>query len=166
MNLIEEAKNKNPDAFDQLMQTQLARMYRVAISILQNDEDAADAIQETTLKCWVKIGQLQNSKYFETWLMRILINQCKDMLRERKKFISVEELPEIVQEENYGDSEWKEVLSKLNGKYGVVLELYYVEGFSTKEIAGILHITEANVRTRMKRGRIQLEQMFREETEN
>ena len=49
MSLIEDAKNKNPDAFEQLIQPQLQRMYRVAISMLHNEEDAADAIQETVL---------------------------------------------------------------------------------------------------------------------
>ena len=82
MSLIEDAKNKNPDAFEQLIQTQLQRMYRVAISMLHNEEDAADAIQETVLKCWQKIGQLKSEEYFGTWLTRILINQCKDILKE------------------------------------------------------------------------------------
>ena len=50
MSLIEKAKNKDPDAFDRLMRTQLQKMYRIAISMLQNEEDAADAIQETVLK--------------------------------------------------------------------------------------------------------------------
>ena len=82
MSLIEDAKNKNPDAFEQLIQPQLQRMYRVAISMLHNEEDAADAIQETVLKCWQKIGQLKSEEYFGTWLTRILINQCKDILKE------------------------------------------------------------------------------------
>lgn len=85
MSLIEDAKNKNPDAFEQLIQPQLQRMYRVAISMLHNEEDAADAIQETVLKCWQKIGQLKSEEYFGTWLTRILINQCKDILKERKR---------------------------------------------------------------------------------
>lgn len=72
MSLIEDAKNKNPDAFEQLIQPQLQRMYRVAISMLHNEEDAADAIQETVLKCWQKIGQLKSEEYFGTWLTRIL----------------------------------------------------------------------------------------------
>lgn len=160
MSLIEEAKNKNPDAFDQLMRTQLQSMYRIAISMLQNEEDAADAIQETTLKCWQKIGQLKNGEYFQTWLTRILINQCKDILKDRKKFVSVEEFPEIVHEDNYFTNEWKELLSSLNEKYRIVMELYYVDGFSTKEIAGMLHITDMNVRSRMARGRKQLEQFL------
>ena len=162
MSLIEEAKNKDPDAFDRLMRTQLQKMYRIAISMLQNEEDAADAIQETVLKCWQKIGQVRNDEYFETWLTRILINQCNDILRAGKKIIYVEDMPEIIHEDNYFTNEWKGVLSSLNEKYRVVMELYYVDGFSTKEIAAMLHITNTNVRSRMVRGRKQLEQLLNE----
>lgn len=160
MTLIEQAKNKDPDAFDELMQTKLNKMYRVAFSMLQNENDVADAIQETTLKCWQNIGKVRDDHYFETWLIRILINQCNDVLRERKRIMPVDEMPEIASNEDYEISEWREVLRKLNNKLSVVMELYYVDGFSTKEIAGILNITEVSVRTRMKRGRKQLEQMF------
>ena len=153
MSLIEDAKNKNPDAFEQLIQPQLQRMYRVAISMLHNEEDAADAIQETVLKCWQKIGQLKSEEYLGTWLTRILINQCKDILKERKKVVPLEEFPELIHEDHYFTNEWRKILSNLNGKYQVVMELYYVDGFSTKEIARMLHITEVNVRSRMVRGR-------------
>lgn len=162
MSLIEKAKNKDPDAFDRLMRTQLQKMYRIAISMLQNEDDAADAIQETVLKCWQKMGQLRNDDYFETWLVRILINQCKNILRNRKKIIYVEDIPEIVHEDHYFTNEWKEVLRGLNEKYRVVMELYYVDGFSTKEIAGMLHIKDAAVRSRMARGRKQLEKFLKE----
>ena len=160
MNLIEEAKNKNSDAFDQLMKTQLQKMYRIAISMLQNEEDAADAIQETVLRCWQKIGQLKNDEYFQTWLIRILINQCKDILRDRKKLVFIEEIPEIAHEDIYFSNEWKEVLRRLNEKNRIVMELYYVDGFSTKEIAEMLHISDMSVRSRMTRGRKQLEQIL------
>lgn len=162
MSLIDEAKKKDPDAFGQLVQENLQKMYRIAISILQNEEDAADAIQETMLKCWQKINQVRNEDYFETWLIRILINQCKDILKGRKRTVLVDDIPEAAQEDNYTNTEWKVVLRGLHEKYRIVLELYYVEGFSTKEIATMLHITDASVRTRLVRGRKQLEQMFRE----
>ena len=126
MSLIEDAKNKNPDAFEQLIQPQLQRMYRVAISMLHNEEDAADAIQETVLKCWQKIGQLKSEEYFGTWLTRILINQCKDILKERKKVVPIEEFPELIHEDHYFTNEWRKILSNLNGKYQIVMELYYV----------------------------------------
>lgn len=162
MSLIDEAKKKDPDAFGQLVQENLQKMYRIAISILQNEEDAADAIQETMLKCWQKINQVRNEDYFETWLIRTLINQCKDILKCRKRTVLVDDIPEAAQEDNYTNTEWKAVLRVLHEKYRIVLELYYVEGFSTKEIATMMHITDASVRTRLVRGRKQLEQMFRE----
>ena len=162
MSLVEEAKNKNPDAFEQLIQPQLQRMYRVAISMLHNEEDAADAIQETILICWQKIEQLKNEEYFGTWLTRILINQCKNILKERKRVVPFEDFSELIHEDHYFTNEWKRVLSKLNEKYRIVMELYYVEEFSTKEISKMLHISEVNVRSRMRRGRKQLEQIITE----
>lgn len=162
MSLVEKAKSRDPDAFDRLMRSQLQKMYRIAISMLQNEEDAADAIQETVLKCWLKIGQVRNDEYFETWLIRILINQCNDILKDRKKIMYVEDIPEIVHEDHYFTNEWKEVLNGLNEKYRVVMELFYVDGFSTKEIAGMLHIRDVNVRSRLTRGRKQLELLLSE----
>lgn len=165
MSLIEEAKNRNPDAFDRLMRNELQRMYRIAISMLHNEEDAADAIQETVLKCWQKIGQLKQEAYFQTWLTRILINQCKDVLKSRKRYVllddfEVSDFPELVQEDSYFANEWKEVLGGLKEKYRIVMELYYADGFSTKEIAEMLHITDMSVRSRLSRGRKQLEQLM------
>lgn len=162
MDLIKRAKNGDAEAFDLLMRPQLQRMYRIAISMLENEEDAADAIQETVLKCWQKVGQLKNEEYFQTWLTRILINQCKDILKAGKKYVLVEEMPEIEYEDRYETDDWKAILNNLEEKYRVVMELYYVEGFSTKEIAKLLHIKEVNVRSRMSRGRKQLEQYLRE----
>ncbi len=162
MDLIKRAKNGDAEAFDLLMRPQLQRMYRIAISMLENEEDAADAIQETVLKCWQKVGQLKNEEYFQTWLTRILINQCKDILKARKKYVLVEEMPEIEYEDRYETDDWKAILNNLEEKYRVVMELYYVEGFSAKEIAKLLHIKEVNVRSRMSRGRKQLEQYLRE----
>ena len=162
MDLIKRAKEKDADAFDLLMRPQLQRMYRIAISILENEEDAADAIQETVLRCWQKIGQLKNEEYFQTWLTRILINQCKDILKTRTKYVLVEEMPEVEYQEAYETNDWKTILNHLDEKYRIVLELYYVEGFSTKEIAKLLHIKDVNVRSRMSRGRKQLEQYLQE----
>ena len=84
----------------------------------------------------------------------------KDILKERKKVVPLEEFPELIHEDHYFTNEWRKILSNLNGKYQIVMELYYVDGFSTKEIARMLHITEVNVRSRMVRGRKQLEQIL------
>ena len=74
--LVEKARQKDPDAFTELMQLHLKDMYRTALAILRNDEDAADAIQDTILACWEKLGALKKTQYFKTWMTRILINHC------------------------------------------------------------------------------------------
>ena len=73
--LIRDAQKKNPDAFEQLIQGQMQMMYKIAKSILNSDEDAADAIQDTILACWEKLDSLKQERYFKTWLTRILVNK-------------------------------------------------------------------------------------------
>lgn len=61
--LVKRAKRKEPDAFTELMQLYMKDMYKVALAILINDEDAADAIQDTILVCWEKIDTLKQIPY-------------------------------------------------------------------------------------------------------
>lgn len=163
MELIYEAKQKNPDAFDKLMQTKLQKMYRIAISILCNEDDAADAIQETVLKVWESMDKLRKPEFFDTWLTKILINECNNIYRMRRKTVSIEEMPESAYEDAYFKDEWRSLIELIGEKYRPVLELFYVDGYSTREIALLLHITEANVRSRLSRGRKQLAEILRNE---
>lgn len=57
-----------------LIEQNTKSMYKVAKAILKNDEDVADALQDTILTCWEKIGTLEKNEFFKTWLIRILIN--------------------------------------------------------------------------------------------
>lgn len=160
MNLLKRAKEKDSEAFEILMRNELSSMYRVAASILQNDEDVADAVQETLLICWEKIGTLKNDSFFKTWLTRILINQCNDILRKRKPTVSIDEIQEISVLDSYDNREWKEITKLLDEKYRTVIELFYVEELSTREIAKALNLSEANVRIRLSRGRKQLKELL------
>lgn len=156
-NLIAKAKMRDADAFTRLMQSQMQNMYKTARAILCHDEDAADAISETILTCWEKIGQLRQDHYFRTWMTRILVNHCNDILRKRKNICLMEELPEVSYSDSaYENMEWEEALRMLDEKYRLVFFLYYVEGFKTGEISAILEIAESSVRTRLARGRKKL----------
>lgn len=157
--LVQRAKNRDEDAFTELIQRQMQGMYKAAWAMLENDADVADVIQETILVCYEKIGQLKSDNYFHTWLMRILINKCNDLLRKRRRVRLTEEPLEIpVMDEAYENAEWKEVLRELDEKYRVVVLLYYIEGLSTVEISKMLHIGESAVRSRLSRARKQLGQ--------
>ena len=82
--LIKRAQRRDADAFTELMQSQMQSMYKTARMMLRNDEDAADAISETILICWEKMGQLRKAEFFKTWMTRILLNECYNILRQRK----------------------------------------------------------------------------------
>lgn len=114
-------------------------LYRVAKSVLKNDEDCADAIQNAVLKAFDKIGTLKQEKYFRTWLTRILINECYQIVRTKKEQVSYEEYMEK-QEDSLGYSEVFHALMELDEMYRVPFTLHYVEGYSTEEIAKILDI--------------------------
>ena len=152
--LIKKARRKDPDAFVALMELNMQNMYKVAKAYLNNDEDVADAIQDTILSCFEKIGDLKQNKYFKTWMIRILINKCKDILRKKKGMLLTDEVPEIpVWDQEYSNMEWNELIKDMDEKYRMVLLLYYLEGFNTREIAAILDMNEKTVQTRLARGR-------------
>lgn len=159
--LVKKAKMGDPDAFTELMQSQMQNMYKAARSILHNDEDVADAVSETILACWEKMWQLKEETYFRTWMTRILINKCKDILRKQRNITLMEEVPEVSSRDSeYENVEWEEALDSLSEKYRLVMILYYVEGFKTGEISEILAMPESTVRSRLARGRQQLVKEF------
>ena len=126
----------------------------MAWAYLGNDEDVADAISETVLMCYEKIETLKKDAYFKTWMIRILINQCKDILKHRSRIQSKAEMQESAFEDSgYIDCEWKEVLSCLDEKYRIILLLYYTREMDTREIAELLDISRNTVITRLARGR-------------
>ena len=160
LQLIRKARSKDPDAFSSLIYFYMKDLYRVAISILMNDEDAADAIQDTILGCWEKLHTLKQEKYFKTWLTRILINHCYDMRKKRQRMTTMEDYEEPVAEDQY-NVELKEALRQLDEKYRIVMVLYYSEGYQTGEIAELLEIPRSTVQTRLQRGREKLEAYYR-----
>ena len=74
--LIQKAKKHDKEAFSELMRQYKMSMYKVAKAILKNEEDIADAMQDTILDCWEKIYTLRKPEYFKTWMTRIHINFC------------------------------------------------------------------------------------------
>ena len=160
LQLIRKAKEKDPDAFTSLIYFYMKDLYRVAISILMNDEDAADAIQDTILGCWEKLHTLKEEKYFKTWITRILINRCYDIRKKQQRIIAMEEYEEPSAEDQY-NVELKEALNQLDEKYRIVMVLYYSEGYQTGEIAELMEIPKSTVQTRLQRGREKLEAYYR-----
>lgn len=154
-NLVRKARRRDPNAFTELMQLYMTDMYRVALAILMNDEDAADAIQDTILVCWEKINTLKHIQFFKTWMTRILINKCYKIRKSTKILEELEEYEEPSACDEY-NLELKEALALLDEKYRIVMTLFYSEGYHIDEIAKILDIPKSTVQTRLKRAREKL----------
>ena len=159
--LVLQAKKHDKEAFVKLVGNYQVSMYKTAIAILQNDEDAADAIQETILICWEKIGSLRNAKFFKTWMTRILIHRCYAIYNENKRTVTADDFPDVMDcSDKYGEIEWQEMLGFLNEKQRIVVELYYGQQFKIREIAGALQIGQSAVKSRLQSARKTLEQFY------
>ena len=161
---IQRALAGDGSAFVELIEGQKGTLYKVARSYLHNDADAADAISETVLTCFEKLDTLRQPQYFRTWLVRILIRKCQDMLRERKRSVPLEEIVEAGREEpGHARVEFLALLDSLDEKYRTVLLLYYGEGFTVKEIAQAMDWKVETVKTRLKRARAGFKQLYEAE---
>lgn len=134
-------------------------MYHVAKTLLRNDADCSDAIQETVVKAFTKINTLRKDALGKTWLIRILINECYAIMRREKRLVSLDSLSMEGEGEVTKDySDLYEALTRLPEEDRLCVTLFYMEGYSIKEIASILKVSESGVKSRLYRARSKLRQ--------
>ena len=162
MNQTEDKKQRNKArTFIQLVESNKQSMYKIARSYLLNDEDIADAIQDAIESCWRNLDQLEKPAYFRTWMTRILIHKCIDIIRKNRREHPVSDFPEYGAEHKDLDNyEFSELMKSLDEKYRTILLLYYGEGFKISEIAQLLDMEENTVKTRLSRGRQKFRMMW------
>ena len=133
-------------------------LYRVAWSYMSNHADVEDAVQDALIKAWEKRDTLRDLKLFRPWMTRILSNQCKDLLRRRKKwnFRPLEDAAAQEAEMPEADVPVLEAMKKLKPELSLLITLFYVDGYSIHEMADALGIPEGTVKTRMRNARRQL----------
>ena len=129
-------------------------MYRVAWSILRNEADVQDALQDAVLKAWEKRDKLREEKYFRTWMTRILINVCYDTQRIHRKIVPLDKIP--VQSASAPDPDLAMALEALPEKLRLPLVLCYSEGMTYEEAADVLRIPMTTLRGRLRRGKKEL----------
>jgi RNA polymerase sigma-70 factor, ECF subfamily len=176
MTLVHASKAGDITAFEELVKRYDRQLLRIAQHVTHNREDAQDAVQEAFLKAFQKLEQFQENSKFSTWLVRIAINQSLMKLRKqhRKSEVSISQglqteedvlPPEIADwapnpEERYSVSELRQILintlQELRPSLSVVFALRDIEGFSTEETAETLNLSQAAVKTRLLRARLQL----------
>ena len=174
--LVERAKAGDTAAFEQLVKQYDRQIYRTALHITQNREDAEDITQDVFFKAFQKLEQFQGNSKFSTWLVRIAVNESLMRLRKRKtsKTVSMDQEVETEEgsiprdfaewrpnpEQNYSQSELAEILRKtisgLPPGFRTVFTLRDIENLSTEETAEALGLSVPAVKSRLLRARLQL----------
>ena len=126
------------------------KLYRAALLTLGSESAAVDAVDEAVYKGYLSYQKLRQPQYLETWLVRILINICRDELRRRKRELAVEELPETAQEA-YDSLPLKEAVRRLPAQLRDVIVLRYFTGLTLEETAAALELPRGTVSTRQRR---------------
>lgn len=131
------------------------QLYVTAKSILRDDQNCADAIQESIVKAFSNIKTLKKDTYAKTWLIRILINECYNIIRKNAVYVSLEDSRvESIPADEKGDySELYTAVNTLKDELRIPVVLYYIEELSIREIAQILEISEGAVQKRLARAR-------------
>lgn len=138
-------------------------VYRVAFSMLKNPQDADDITQDTFLKLYTSGKEFQSEGHVKNWLIKVTVNGCKNVFRSRwRTNVNLDEYADQLGFESREQSELFVAVNSLEQKYRIVVHLYYFEGYSTYEIAGILRTSENTVSTRLRRARGKLKQLLTE----
>lgn len=126
-------------------------MYRVAISILRNEEDCRDVLQDSVLKAWEKRATLKDESSFKPWVIRIVVNNCNNLLRKRRRIVAIDDIPEPSVPPP--DPALRAALQSLPDNLRLPLVLVCSEGMSYAEAAQAMHIPVGAVRGRIHRAK-------------
>ena len=154
------------EAFLEAVMALRSKLYHVAISILWNEQDAADAVQEAMLKAWKRRGGLRDAARFEAWFTRILVNQCRDV--QRRQIRGRKALQDAARRQEVAPGpggELLDALRELPERLRLPVLLYYFEGYSQKEIGKILGATPEQVKGRIRQGREKLKGLLTDNDE-
>lgn len=144
-----------------LCRDNLAAFHRMALSITASLPDAEDAVQQALLKAWQHRRKARPGLE-RAWVMRILVNECYTLLRQRKRTIPMEELP-IRMPGAPADSPLQEAIRALPENLRTPILLKYMEGMTEKEVAEALRLPVSSVKNRLFRARKLLREELNEE---
>ena len=140
-------------------------LYRVAKTLLRSDHDCADAVQESLVKGLQAARGLRQSEYFKTWMTRILVNTCKDMLKKQARRPAAEISEALPAKDDTEQRELYEALQTIPEELRLPLVLHYMEGLTVREVSQVLHVPEGTVKRRLWLGRKEMHALLREDEE-
>ena len=157
----ELARQGDKEAFVDLIRAVQKSLFVIARSIVKNDEDCADALQETIAKAFTNVHTLKEPAYFKTWIIRILINECNRIIRKNKRVYPIPyDLRKTSYKGDYEQIELFEMIDDLDEELQTIVTLFYIEDISVKDISTILEVSEGTVKSRLFRARKQLSELL------
>ena len=172
--LVRLLKNGEGQAFDELYEKYKDTALRMAYLICGNVADSQDIVQESFIKCYEHIHQLNKEEQFKSWFFHILTRTAWKYCKKQSKEIPEEEMISLMPKEKEGssldvlldkerDRELMDMINHLSVKHRTTLVLYYYNELSTKEIAHVLGCLEGTVKSRLFTARKLLKQTILEE---
>jgi len=167
--LISKAKRGDTESFEALILSCKGKAYNIALRYMGNEDDALDALQESFIKIFRYLGKFNEQSRFDTWVYRIVVNSCNDMLRKNKRNEYDDEFPDIadnnpgpleVLERKEESSYILECLNKLKAEHREILILRDVRGLSYDEIAEVLDCSLGTVKSKISRARQNLKEIY------
>lgn len=158
--LVEKARKGDRKAFTELILKIKNELYKIAKSRITNESDIDDAIQETMIETYRSIKKLKNIEKFKMWTIKILINKCNKIYKKKyMKDISIDEynMEKYLISNSYKDIEddlnFYNLIKDLKYEERIVIILYYMEKYTTKEISKILNMKENTVKSHLFRAK-------------
>lgn len=182
--LIKQAKRGDERSFETLILSCKGKAYNIALRYMRNEDDALDAVQESFIKIFRSLESFHEDSKFDTWVYRIVVNTCNDLLRKRKHrqeepleyetadetkaFVSIASA-EMTPEEYFLQEEQKnyvmDCLNQLSKEHREILILRDLQGFSYEETAELLACSVGTVKSRISRARMKLKEIYLQNTE-
>ncbi|MGG4460167.1 sigma-70 family RNA polymerase sigma factor [Brevibacillus porteri] len=157
---IQLAQDGSVEAFARVIQLYERTLYGVARTYVGRDEDCADVVQDTVMKAFRAIRTLREPAYFKTWMIQILINECRQWQRKKKRSPTVELSVLQIEEKSiqapYEAIELTEAVRKLEHELRIAVWLHYYEDLPIKQVALRVGVPEGTVKSRLHRARVLL----------
>lgn len=171
MSIITQIKKGDQQAFEELIEEYKLPIYKTAKAILKDEDDVCDAIQDTCLSIYKNICNLKNEKYFKTWVIRITINKCNDIIAKHKlnseKILKIQADKTETQFSFDNDivmkTDLQMAMNLLEEDLKLITTLYYYNDMSISDISVILDIPKGTVKSRISRAREKLYQILSKE---
>ena len=169
--LLNKALDGDNNAYGDLLNIIFPDLYYIAKSRLRSNEDVEEVVQETAFKSFKNLKSLKDKRHFKTWIIRILLNECKNVyIKKSKQLGLISKIVYFIDPNNFdksiedceNDIEFRNMLSILNNDEKIVAILHYKYGYTTEDIAYMLQKNLHTVRSHIFRAREKVKKYVKE----